>query len=165
MIPSASQATRQLVAWSRNIVKGTMIIPPMERADELMLMAVARWRLNHLAINAAVFEGAGPLWAIDTMMPNMNARKRMWNVSASMAVALPRTTMEIKIIFRPPVRSNICPKKGWLKPLIKTPRAAAAEMVNRFQPNSSLIGTTNTPKLLRAPMATKPMKSVAAQNG
>ena len=36
------------------------------------------------------------------------------------------------------------------------------DTVNRLQPNSSLIGITNTPKLLRAPMETNPMNTVAA---
>ena len=80
-----------------------------------------------------------------------------------MAVDVPSTTSETNISFRPPVRSKIRPKKGWLIPFTKTPRPAAIEMVNRFQPNSSLIGTTNTPKLLRAPTATNPMNRVAAQ--
>lgn len=162
MIPRPSQAIRQLVAWSKNIERGTIIIPPRETAAELMLMAVPRRRLNHLAINAAVFEGPGPLWAIDKTTPNINTKKRMWKVRASIAVAPPRTTRETNINFRPPVRSKIRPKKGWLTPLTKTPREAATEIVNRFQPNSSLIGTTNTPKLFRAPTATKPMNKVAA---
>ena len=125
-------------------------------------MAVALRRLNHLDINAAVLVGAGPLWAIEITMPNMNARNRMWNVRDKRIVPIPRTISEVMIIFRPPVRSKICPKNGCVTPLTKTPSAAATEMVVRFQPNSSLIGTTNTPKLLRAPIITKPMNSVAA---
>jgi hypothetical protein len=41
-------------------------------------------------------------------------------------------------------------------------RAATAEMVSRFQPNSSLIGITKIPKLLRDPVLTKAMKVTAA---
>ena len=40
--------------------------------------------------------------------------------------------------------------------------AATTEMVNRLQPNSSLIGMTKIPKLLRDPVLTKAMKVTAA---
>ena len=85
-MPKPIQAIRQWVAWSRYMENGTMIRPPMETAAELMLMAVARRRLNHRDINAAVLVLAGPVCAMDTTTPNMNAKKRMWKVRASMAV-------------------------------------------------------------------------------
>ena len=85
---------------------GTMTRPPRDRAAELMLMAVARWRLNHRAISAAVLERAGPPWAIEATNPNMNTRKRMWKVKESRIVAMPRINRPVRINLRPPVRSN-----------------------------------------------------------
>jgi hypothetical protein len=37
---------------------------------------------------------------------------------------------------------------------------AASEMVDRLQPNSSLMGTTNTPNALRPPIVTRAMRKV-----
>ena len=42
------------------------------------------------------------------------------------------------------------------------PMAAATDMVNRFQPNSSLMGIMKIPKLLRVPVLTKAVKVTAA---
>ena len=53
---------------------------------------------------------------------------------------------------------NILPKNGCVNPLTKAPKAAARDMVPRLQPNSSLIGMTNTPKELRAPVVSMAMK-------
>ena len=144
------------------MAKGTMIRPPRDRAAELMLMAVARRRLNHRESNAAVLERAGPLWAIDAINPNMNTRNRMWKVRERRTVDTPSTINPVSITLRPPVRSNSWPTNGCKMPPDKTPMLAAIETLNRLQPNSSLIGITNTPKLLRAPLATNPMNKVAA---
>ena len=162
MMPKPIHATRQLVAWSRYMENGTMIRPPNDRAAELMLIAVARRRLNQRDIKAAVLDRAGPPWAIDAINPNMKTRNRMWKVRERRTVDIPKANKPVRITLRPPVRSNNWPMNGWMIPLTKTPRAAAIETVNRLQPNSSLIGMTNTPKLLRAPMDTNPMNNVAA---
>jgi hypothetical protein len=39
---------------------------------------------------------------------------------------------------------------------------AASEMVERLHPNSSLMGTTKTPKALRPPTVTRAMRKVVA---
>ncbi len=126
-------------------------------------MAVPRRRLNHRHMSAAVFERAGPAWAAEAINPNTNTRNKMWKVKDRRIVESPSTVSPVRITLRPPVRSKSWPMKGWIRPLVKTPNAAAIETVKRLHPNSSLIGITKTPKLFRAPTDTIPMNTVAAQ--
>ena len=63
---------------------------------------------------------------------------------------------------RPPKRSYKSLGKGRPRPLTSAPMAAASEMAPRFQPNSSLMGRTKTPKPLRAPIDTRAIQKVVA---
>ena len=53
--------------------------------------------------------------------------------------------------------SKRCPRNGCVIPFINQPTPAATEMVVRFHSKASLIGTTKTPKPLRAPVVTAAM--------
>ena len=94
------------------MAKGTMMRPPRDIAAELMLIAMPLLRLNHRDIKAAVLERAGPLWAMETTIPNMNTRKKTLLVWEIRMVPVPRTARVMRIMFRPPVRSNTWPMNG-----------------------------------------------------
>jgi hypothetical protein len=145
------------------MVKGTNITLPAETAAELTEIAKPRRLRNHRAIMADMFVGPVPLCPREITTPNMKAKNNIWKVRASIMVEALSTITDANTSFLPPVWSNILPRNGWLIPFTRTPREAAIETSNRVHPNSSLIGTTNTPKLWRAPVATNPMSIAAAQ--
>jgi len=143
------------------MAKGTSNKLPAEVPTAPTLTTVARLRTNHLASSAPLARAA-PLLEIEVTNPNTSNKNIKLNVRPRAAVASPTTTKEVTITFLAPTRSKAYPRKGWAAPPTMAPRAATEEMVSRFQPNSSLMGMTKMPKLLRDPVLTKAMKVTAA---
>ncbi len=103
-----------------------------------------------------------PPEAIAISRPKITMKNTMLKVNARRSVVPPKIARLTRMTFRPPNVSKIWPSRGWQSPLTKEPMAATSEMVERFQPNSSLMGMTNTPKALRLPAVTRAMRKVVA---
>ena len=151
-----------MVACNRYMAKGTSSRPPADAPAALKPTTVARRRRNQRASSAPILVREAALAAPAITNPETNIRNRIWKVRLSKIVASPVTTSPARITLRPPMPSKTLPRKGWVTPLNRVPSAAAKEMVVRFQPNSSLMGITNTPKLLRAPVVTSAKKTQVA---
>ena len=117
--PKTVQVIRQLVAWSKNIAKGTIKSPPAEAPLAFKPITVARRRRNHLARIAPVLFMEAELTAVESTKPNIKIRNRMWKVRLSRTVTKPMTIRPVRINFRPPVASNI-------DLFVKTPRQPGA---------------------------------------
>ena len=135
--------------------------PPKDIPAALIDTAVALRFLNHLLNNAPVVVMETPLNAHELTTPNTKIRNRMWKVKASDRVVIPNTRRQVKITLRPPSLSKKLPMNGCTTPFRRNPSDAAKEIVPRFQPNSSLIGTTKIPNPCLLPAPINPIITVS----